>query len=68
MSRLARHALAIATVLVALVTGLWFWSGVVAPGYRSSIALGVLWCALVVVLAGRIAGVAPGVDPLAPEP
>jgi len=26
-----------------LLAGLWFWSGVVAPGYDSSIALGVVW-------------------------
>jgi len=28
-------------VVVALAVGLWFWSGVVAPGYDASIALGV---------------------------
>ncbi|MBA2349494.1 MAG: hypothetical protein H0V81_14495 [Solirubrobacterales bacterium] len=59
MTRATRHALAVVTVLVALAAGLWFWSGVVAPGYRSSIALGVLWCVLVVVLAGRVGGRLP---------
>ena len=42
-------------IVLALVVGLWFWAGVVAPGYDTSIALGVAWFVVVSVLAGRIA-------------
>lgn len=34
---------AIPLTLAILLAGLWFWSGVVAPGYDSSIALGIAW-------------------------
>ena len=34
---------AIPITVAVLLAGLWFWSGVVAPGYNSSIALGVAW-------------------------
>ncbi len=34
---------AIPVTIVILAAGLWFWSGVVAPGYYWSIALGVAW-------------------------
>jgi len=34
---------AIPLTVAILLAGLWFWSGVVAPGYNSSIALGVAW-------------------------
>ena len=34
---------AIPITVAVLLAGLWFWSGVVAPGYDSSIALGVAW-------------------------
>ena len=42
-------------VVLTLAVGLWFWAGVVAPGYDASIALGVAWFVAVSVLAGRIA-------------
>jgi predicted PurR-regulated permease PerM len=54
MSRLAPHVAAVAAVVLALAGGLWLWAGAVAPGYRSSIALGIAWCVLVLVVAGRI--------------
>lgn len=34
---------AIPITVAVLLAGLWFWSGLVAPGYNSSIALGVAW-------------------------
>ena len=40
---LAPKLLAPVFVVVTLVVGLWFWSGVVAPGYWSAIGLGVAW-------------------------
>lgn len=36
-------ALAIPATVVALLLGLWFFGGVVAPGYAGSIALGAAW-------------------------
>lgn len=59
MSGGARQVATVLAVVLALVAGLWFWSSIVAPGYRSSIALGVLRCVLVVVAAGRIGGRLP---------
>ncbi len=44
---------AAAAVVAALVAGTWFWSGAVAPGYRSSIALGVAWFVVVSLVAGK---------------
>lgn len=41
-------------VVVALVAGLFLWSGVVAPGYWSSIVLGTLWFVVVSAVAGRL--------------
>ncbi len=34
--------------------GVWFWSGVVAPGYWTSIALGTLWFVVVSAVAGKL--------------
>lgn len=42
-------------LLAALAVGLWFWAGVVAPGYDSAIALGVAWFIAVSVAAGAVA-------------
>ena len=53
MSRAGLHVAAVVAVVVALLGGLWLWSGVIAPGYRSAIALGVAWCVAVSVVAGR---------------
>ena len=55
MTRLLAGSIAAISVLVALAAGLWFWAGVVAPGYDSSIALGVAWFFAVSVLAGAVA-------------
>lgn len=53
MRRVAPHVAAAAAVVLAIVGGLWLWTGVVAPGYWSAIVLGVAWCVLVSVAAGR---------------
>lgn len=53
--RMLAGSVAALTVLVALALGLWLWAGVVAPGYDSSIALGVAWFGAVAVLGGRVA-------------
>jgi len=58
--RLLAAAAAALAVLTALVVGLWFWAGVVAPGYYSSIALGVAWFVAVSVLVGAVAKRRPG--------
>lgn len=41
-------------VVLTLVVGVWFWSGVVAPGYASAIGFGVAWFVACSVLFGRI--------------
>lgn len=46
---LATRLLAIPALLVVLLVGLWFWAGVVAPGYNSSIAFAVGWFVAVAV-------------------
>lgn len=56
---LARSVGAAAAVVVVLAAGLWFWGGVVAPGYTSSIVLSVLWFVVAGVALGRLAGRAP---------
>ncbi len=53
--RLLAGAAAALAVVAALVVGLWFWAGVVAPGYDASIALGVAWFLAVSVLVAVIA-------------
>jgi len=39
----AAKLLAALAVVATLLVGVWFWSGVVAPGYWSTIVLGALW-------------------------
>lgn len=56
-----KHLAAVAAVLLVLVGGLWFWAGVVAPGYWSAVVLGVLWCVAVSVAAGRAGKALPSV-------
>ena len=51
---MTRAAAALA-VVVALIAGLWFFSGVVAPGYDSAIALGVGWFVVVGAVTTRVA-------------
>jgi hypothetical protein len=54
-----------ARVLASLLTagvvlgGLWFWAGEVAPGPRSALAAGVLWCFTSGALAARAGRRAP---------
>ena len=55
--------LAVPAVVVFLLAGLWFWSGVVAPGYWSTIALGVLWFVACSVIFGRIGKARPELRP-----
>ncbi len=51
---LAGRVAAALGVVAALVLGTWFWAGAVAPGYRSSIALGVAWFVVVSAVAGKL--------------
>ena len=51
---LAPKLLAPALVVLTVVVGLWFWAGVVAPGYWSTIVLGTLWFFACSVIFGRI--------------
>lgn len=53
MSALRLPAASLA-VIAALVVGVWFWSGVVAPGYWSSIVLGTVWFVVVSAVAGKL--------------
>ena len=56
---LAAKLLAPLFVVVMLVAGLWFWSGVVAPGYWSAIGLGVAWFVACSMIFGRIGKARP---------
>jgi len=60
---LATKLLAALLVVVTLGVGLWFWSGVVAPGYWSTIVLGVLWFVACSVLFGRVGKARPALRP-----
>ena len=60
---LTAKLLAVVLVVVTIAAGLWFWSGVVAPGYWSTIALGVLWFVACSVLFGRIGQARPPLRP-----
>lgn len=46
-------------VVLTVAAGLWFWSGVVAPGYWSTIVLGALWFFACSVIFGRIGKARP---------
>lgn len=46
---LAARLLAIPALLAVLLVGLWFWAGVVAPGYNASIGFAVAWFVVVAV-------------------
>lgn len=46
---LAARLLAISALVVVLLAGLWFWAGVVAPGYNASIGFAVAWFVAVAV-------------------
>ena len=60
---LATKLLAPLFVIATLGAGLWFWSGVVAPGYWSAIVLGVVWFFACSVLFGRIGKARPELRP-----
>ena len=60
---LAPKLLAPVFVVVTLVVGLWFWSGVVAPGYWSAIGLGVAWFVACSMIFGRIGKARPELRP-----
>ena len=47
-------------MLAVLAAGLWFWAGVVAPGYDTAIALGVTWFVVVSLAVGRVGRHRPG--------
>lgn len=61
--RLAATLLAPPLVVLILAVGLWFWAGVVAPGYWSTIVLGVLWFVACSVLFGRVGKARPELRP-----
>ena len=60
---LATKLLAPLFVVVTLVAGLWFWSGVVAPGYWSAIGFGVAWFVACSMIFGRIGKSRPPLRP-----
>ncbi len=60
---LAQKLLAPPLVVITLLVGLWFWSGVVAPGYWSAIVLGVLWFVACSVIFGRVGKERPELRP-----
>lgn len=60
VASLATWALTVPLVIVGLAVGLWFFGGVVAPGYWTSIILGFAWFVLASVLIGLIAKRRPG--------
>ena len=60
---LAAKLTAVALVVLTIAVGLWFWSGVVAPDYWSTIVLGVLWFVACSVLFGRVGKDRPQLRP-----
>ncbi len=60
---LAAKLLAVPGVVIVLLVGLWFWSGVVAPGYWSTIVLGAAWFVACSMIFGRIAKARPELRP-----
>lgn len=61
--RLAPKLIAPPLVVLTLAAGLWFWGGVVAPGYWSAIALATLWFVACSVIFGRVGKARPGLRP-----
>ena len=51
---LATRILTIPAVVIVLLAGLWFWSGVIAPGYYWSIGLGFAWFIAVSFIIGKL--------------
>jgi hypothetical protein len=60
---LAAKLLAPPFVVVTLVAGLWFWSGVVAPGYWTAIGFGVAWFVACSMIFGRVGKSRPPLRP-----
>jgi len=60
---LAVKLLAVPLVVLTIAAGLWFWSGVVAPGYWSTIVLGVLWFVACSVIFGKVGKARPELRP-----
>jgi hypothetical protein len=60
---LARKLLAPPLVVLTLVAGVWFWSGVVAPDYWTTIAFGVAWFVACSVIFGRVGKARPELRP-----
>ena len=56
---LAQKLLAPPLVVLTIAAGLWFWAGVVAPGYWSTIVLGTLWFFACSVIFGRVGKARP---------
>ena len=46
-------------VVLTLAAGVWFWSGVVAPGYWTAIGFGVAWFVVCSVIFGRVGKARP---------
>jgi hypothetical protein len=60
---LAQKLLAPPLVVLTLAAGVWFWAGVVAPGYWSAIVLGTLWFVACSVIFGRVGRARPELRP-----
>lgn len=59
MSPLAQKLVAPPLVVLTLVVGVWFWSGVVAPDYWTTIGFGVAWFLVCSVIFGRVGKARP---------
>lgn len=55
----AARLLAVPAVVATLALGVWFWAGVVAPGYWSAIVFGTLWFVACSVIFGRVGKARP---------
>ena len=60
---LAQKLLAPPLVVLTLVAGVWFWSGVVAPGYWTAIGFGIAWFLVCSVIFGRAGKARPPLRP-----
>ncbi len=55
-----KWVLTVPSVVMIMALGLWFFGGVVAPGYWTSIIFGVVWFVVASILIGQIATRRPG--------
>jgi hypothetical protein len=60
---LAQKLLAPLLVVATLVAGVWFWAGVVAPGYWTAIGFGVGWFLVCSAILGRVGKARPQLRP-----